>query len=213
MALVDWYIEGPTFGNCNCDYGCPCQFELKPSHGHCRGFEVLRITRGHFGEVSLGGLSTAAIYAWPGPIYEGGGELQLVIDERATPAQRQALETVLLGGETEPGKTHWWVFRTMSDRLHPTLYKPIHFTCDVAARKAEVSVPGVLEASGRPIVSPATGEPHRVRIDLPDGIEFAVAEIGSGSARGTAAIDLQLSDSFGQFHVMRQSGRGVVRAS
>ena len=38
--MVDWYVEGVAFGNCNCDYGCPCQFERRPTHGNCRGFEV-----------------------------------------------------------------------------------------------------------------------------------------------------------------------------
>lgn len=31
MANVDWYIEGKQFGNCNCNYSCPCQFEDLPS--------------------------------------------------------------------------------------------------------------------------------------------------------------------------------------
>ena len=64
MANVDWYIEGLEFGNCNCDYGCPCQFEALPTHGDCRGFEVTRIDRGHFGEVKLEGLDIALMRAW-----------------------------------------------------------------------------------------------------------------------------------------------------
>jgi hypothetical protein len=63
--MVDWYIEGISFGNCICGYGCPCQFEAKPTHGHCRGFEVLRISKGHFAEVGLDGLACAITYAWP----------------------------------------------------------------------------------------------------------------------------------------------------
>ena len=27
MSMIDWYIEGSEFGNCNCSFGCPCQFE------------------------------------------------------------------------------------------------------------------------------------------------------------------------------------------
>jgi len=104
MAYVDWYIEGRQFGNCNCDYGCPCQFEALPTKGNCEGFEVLEIDKGHFGDVRLDGLRYAMLYAWPGPIFEGKGALQAIIDERADPAQREALETVLHGRETEaPG--------------------------------------------------------------------------------------------------------------
>ena len=209
--MVDWYIEAVAFGNCTCGYACPCQFEDKPTHGHCRGFEVLRINQGHFDNTLLDGLAAAITYAWPGPIYEGRGEMQVIIDERADDAQRAALDTVLKGGETEEARTHWWVFHAMSDRVHPTLFKPIEFACDIDARTARAVIPGVLEASGRPIISPATGEPHRVRIDLPGGIEFELAEIGSGTTRATAAVKLDLADTYGQFNIVRHSGSGVVR--
>ena len=101
MAHVDWYIEGKSFGNCNCVYGCPCQFEDLPTDGHCNGFEVLHIDKGHFGDVDLAGLRTAMLYAWPGPIFDGSGEMQAIIDERANDAQRAALKAVLHGGETD----------------------------------------------------------------------------------------------------------------
>jgi hypothetical protein len=210
--MVDWYVEGVAFGNCNCDYGCPCQFERRPTHGDCRGFEVLRIDRGRFGEVPLDGLQAALLYAWPGAIFEGDGAMQAIIDERADARQRQALATVLHGGETEEAKTHWWVFHAMSSTVHEPLFAPIEFEVDLEARRARVAIPGVLEATGRPIVSPATGEEHRVRIDIPNGIEFELAEIGSASTRATGAIGLDLNDSYGQFNILRHSGTGVVHA-
>ncbi len=52
---VDWEIHGMEFGNCNCDYSCPFQFEALPTHGDCRGIQFFRIDEGHFGEVALGG--------------------------------------------------------------------------------------------------------------------------------------------------------------
>ena len=171
---------------------------------------MFRIDKGHFAEVSLNGIAAAITYAWPGPIYEGKGEMQLVIDERAGAEQRAALETVLAGGETEEAKTHWWVYHAMSERVHPTLFKPIEFACDIEARTACAVIPGILEASGRPIVSPASGQPHRVRIDLPGGIEFELAEVGSGTTKATAAVKLDLSDSYGQFNLLRHSGSGIV---
>ena len=211
MAFVDWYIEGRVFGNCNCDYGCPCQFELRPTHDNCRGFEVMEIDKGHFGEVDLRGLRTALFYAWPGAIFEGGGEMQAVIDERADAEQRRALETVLLGGETEEAKTHWWVFRTMSDTVHPTLHKPIEFELDIEGRTARALITDVLKSSGRPIRNPVDGGEHRVRISIPDGIEFELAEVGSASSTANGAIPLELSDSYGQWNLLRHGPTGVVR--
>ncbi len=142
MANVDWYIEGLEFGNCNCDYGCPCQFEALPTQGNCRGFEVLRIDRGHFGEVKLDGLKVAVLYAWPGPIFEGNGALQAIVDERADAGQRDALTKVLHGEETDEAATPWWVYRAVSTTLHETLFKPIEFEIDLEARTARVAIPG-----------------------------------------------------------------------
>jgi hypothetical protein len=212
MSMVDWYVEGIEFGNCNCDYGCPCQFESRPTHGYCRGFEVVRIDKGHFGEVSLDGLRAALIYAWPGPVFEGNGEMQAIIDERADGAQRNALATILHGGETRDGATHWWVYHAMSSTVHEPIFKPIEFEVDIEKRRARVVIPGVLESSGRPIRSPATGDEHRVRIDLPNGIEFELAEIGSATTKASGVIALDLDDTYGQFNALRHSGTGVVSA-
>ena len=210
MALIDWYVEGIDFGNCNCDWCCPCQFESLPSAGHCRGFEALEITRGHFGKTDLTGLRTAIVYAWPGPIFEGNGEMQVIIDARADGAQRQALDTILKGGETQEAATHWWVYHAMSTTVHETLYKPIEFQCDIEARTARVVIPGVLASTGEPIRSPATGALHRVRIDIPNGIEFEIAEIGSASTTATGKIALDIENRYGQFNILRHSGTGVV---
>ncbi len=210
--MTDWYVEGVSFGNCNCDYGCPCQFERRPTQGNCRGFEAARIDKGHFGDVPLDGLRFALLYAWPGAVFEGDGTMQAVIDERADARQRQALATVLYGGDTEEAKTHWWVFHAMSSTVHEPVFAPIEFEVDVERRRARVAIPGLLEATGRPIVSPATGEEHRVRIDIPNGIEFELAEIGSASTKTSGTVPLDLDDSYGQFNLLRHSGTGVVHA-
>jgi len=208
--MIDWYVEGVEFGNYNCNYGCPCRFEDLPSHGHCQGFEVLRIDKGYFGEVDLAGFNAALVYAWPGAVFEGNGTMQAIIDERANERQRDALNTILHGGETKEAATHWWVYHAMSSTVHPTLFKPIQFEVDVEARTARVVIPGVLESTGRPIKSPATGAEHRVRIDIPNGIEFEVAEVGRASSKASGAIKLDLKDSYGQFNKLRHSGTGIV---
>jgi hypothetical protein len=213
MARIDWLIEGESFGNCNCDYGCPCQFESLPTHGGCEGFEAFRIDKGHFGAVKLDGLCAALIYSWPGPIFEGKGSMQAIVDERANEGQRNALVTVLHGGETAEAATHWWVYHAMAQTRLPPLFKPIEFDLDIAARTARVAIPGILESTGRPIRSPVTGGDHRVRINIPDGIEFESAEIGSASATIRGAIALELKDSYGQFARLKHSGGGVVHAN
>jgi hypothetical protein len=212
MARIAWYAEGVKLGNCNCDYSCPCQFEALPTKGSCQGIEIARIDRGHFGDVPLDGLCYALFYRWPGPIFQGGGEMQAVIDAGANDSQRNALDTLLHGGETKEAATHWWVFHAMSTRIHETLFKPIAFEIDVDGRTARGSIPGLLESTGRPIRSPVSGAPHRIRIDLPHGMEFELAEIGSASTTLGGVIPLELSDSYGQFNRFRLSGEGIVRS-
>jgi hypothetical protein len=72
--MIKWEIKGREFGNCNCDYSCPCQFYALPTHGHCRGLAVFEIEQGFHGSTRLDGLRAAAIFRWPGPIHEGKGE-------------------------------------------------------------------------------------------------------------------------------------------
>ena len=210
MAHVDWYVEGPSYGNCNCGYSCPCQFEEDPTQGDCRGFEVMEITKGHFGDVDLTGVKMGVVYAWPGPIYEGNGEMQVIIDESASKEQRRALETVLTGGETDDEATHWWVFRAMCPTLHDTIYAPIEMDADMEARRAKVRIGDVLTSEGRPIKPPHSDGEHRVRIDMPNGIEFSIAEVGSASTRSSTAIKLNLKDSYGQWHFMKHGPSGVA---
>jgi hypothetical protein len=97
----------------------------------------------------------------------------------------------------------------MADTHYPTLYTPIGLKMDIEARKAPAPIPGVPTTEGRPIKGPATGQDHRMRIDISDGIEFAIAEIGSGSGPIEGAI--ALNESHGQFNHLRHHGGGVIR--
>jgi hypothetical protein len=165
-VIIDWQVEGVKFGNCSCDYSCPCQFESLPSRRYCHGIEIIQIDNGYFGEVTLDGLRTVVQYQWPGPVYEGRDEMQTIIDARATPEQRHPLAAILHGKETKETATHWWVFHAMSDTVHEPLFETIDFEINIAARVARASILGILEASGRPILSPVDGAPHRVRKGL-----------------------------------------------
>ena len=101
MAVsVEWEIKATEFTNCNCSYGCPCQFNALPTHGNCRYVAGFQIEQGHFGDVKLDGLRAVTMAIWPGAVHEGNGTLQVVIDERADARQRDALAKILTGQET-----------------------------------------------------------------------------------------------------------------
>jgi hypothetical protein len=102
MAEVQWSIKAREFANCNCSYGCPCQFNGLPTDGTCRAVVGMQIDTGHHGSTRLDGLKVASIFKWPGAIHEGNGEAAVIVDERANPSQREALLRILSGQDTEP---------------------------------------------------------------------------------------------------------------
>ena len=210
MAHVQWEIKAREFANCNCSYGCPCQFNALPTHGHCRAAVGYEIDQGVYGQVKLDGLRGVGLYQWPGPVHEGNGTMQLIIDDRARPEQREALVKIMTGQDTKDMATMWWVYAAMCPTKLEPLYRPIDFQVDVDARRARVVVPGILESSGEPIRNPVTGAEHRVRIDLPHGFEYRLAEIGSGRTKATGQIKLDLANSYGQFARLHLSHAGVV---
>ncbi|MCE3248204.1 MAG: hypothetical protein K0R41_2029 [Geminicoccaceae bacterium] len=212
MAYVDWLIKGPKIASCNCDYGCPCEFNGRPTRGLCEGLEAHRIEQGHFGEVPLDGLVVAARYRWPGPVHEGGGVAQGIIDERATEAQRAALLKILGGQEQEPTTVFNIYGSTVAKELEP-VFAPIEFACDIAARTGRLVVPGVMRLTIEPIRNPVTGAPHRALIRLPEGFEFREAEVGSGTFRGEGDdLGFQNRDCYAALTHVAYGPYGIVEA-
>ena len=93
--MTRWEIKGEEFSNCNCDYGCPCQFNSLPTHGTCEAVMGYKIAAGHYGDVTLDGLRAAIVVWWPGPIHEGDGKLQIIVDDAVSEAQGDALMLLL----------------------------------------------------------------------------------------------------------------------
>lgn len=210
--MTPWEIHGRELANCNCAYGCPCQFNALPTHGTCEAAVVYEIDKGHYGEVSLDGLRMAGTYKWPGAVHEGKGEMQLIIDERATPEQRDAIEKIMTGADTKELATMWFIFTAMCTTRHPTVFAPIETSIDVEGRRGKGKVGKVFEIEAEPIRNPVTGAEHRARIDLPHGFEYAIAEVGSGSTRTKGVVDLpNQTNTYAQFAELHLSGEGVIR--
>lgn len=211
MAYTDWNIKGRCFGNCNCDYGCPCQFNSLPTHGDCKAVVGYVIDEGYFGNIDLSGLKAALIAEWPKAIHEGNGRAQFIIDKNATDEQHNALVKIFHGEECEPGATLWSLFGSTFTKVFDPIKEEIIFEVDIETRKAKLIVPGIIESKGEPIKNPVTGEEHRARINLPNGFEYTVAEMGSGTSTSKGTIPMELVDSYGQFNEMHHSTQGIVR--
>jgi hypothetical protein len=209
MSNVDWAIKGPHFMNCNCDYGCPCQFAALPTDGTCEAAVAWRIDEGHYGEVKLDGLIAVNTYAWPGAIHEGKGAMQSIIDERADDKQREALAAVLRGEGAEAGSTMLWIYHAMCETVHDPIVSAIELTVDMEKRIGNLNVPGVLETAVEPLKNIVTGAEHRARIDLPVGKEFNLAEVASGATKGTGAVPLDFSNSHAHFADSVMTSKGI----
>lgn len=211
MTNAKWTIKGHEFVHCNCDYGCPCQFNARPTHGNCQAIVAVAIKEGHHGETRLDGLNIAGIAAWPGAIHEGNGEIVPVVDKRADAQQREALLRIMSGEDTEPGATLFQVFSTTWVKVHDPVFSDVDIEVDVQGRKAKVMVPGMIESRGEPIRNPVTGNEHQARIDLPNGFEYATAEVGRGWTKTSGPIVHDLHDSHAHFANLHMTQSGVVR--
>lgn len=212
--MTPWEIRGRELANCNCAYGCPCQFMALPTDGTCEAAVGYQIETGHYGRVTLDGLRCGFIAKWPGPIHEGNGEMQILIDESASADQRDALQKIMTGEDTEDMATMWWVFSAMAPTKLETLYKPIDLQIDVDGRRGRVVIPDVFEIEAEPIRNPVTGAEHRARIDLPHGFEYRLAEIGSGTTKTSGALELKKNNStYAQLAELHLSNKGVIEAA
>lgn len=211
MTYIDWRMQGVQITNCNCNLGCPCQFNSLPTHGNCRAYAFYQIEKGHFGKTPLDGVRWGALFAWPGPIHLGNGTAMVVIDEKADAEQRAAIEAVAQGKETEPGSLITQVFSTTLSSAHPTQFKPIELSIDEQAGMAHVRVPGLVEGTAEPIRNPVTGAAHRVRVMLPTGFEYAEAEYLAGSAKASGPISIDFAGTHAHISQIHWSQNGVVR--
>ena len=172
------------------------------------GFDI---EQGYYGGTKLDGLKFVGICSWPNAIHEGHGQVQPIVDERASPQQREAILRIMSGLDTEPGATIFQVFAATFDKVHDPIFVKIDFDLDVDSRRATLKVPGIIETRAEPIQNPVTGEEHRVCINLPHGFEYTVAEVGRGWTNTSGAVALNLDNSHAHFARLHMTQSGVVR--
>ncbi len=209
--MATWEIKARELVNCSCDYGCSCQFNGLPDKGHCYAVAGIQIDEGHHGETRLDGLRIAAIFKWPGAIHEGRGEALAFVDGRADEAQRGALLRIMTGQDTDPFATMFAVYASTVETMHPPVFTDIDFEVDVEGRRARMVIEDYVEMNGEPIRNKVSGAETRAQIVLPDGFEYEVADIGSASSRTTGPMNVELSQTYGQFANIHLNSHGVVR--
>lgn len=164
-----WSIEGAWFKNCNCDPGCPCDFNQAPTHGNCEGILAMRIDKGHYGDVPLDGLKFAGAAWWPGRIDEGDGHIVPIIDESATDEQRNALLTIFSG---QAGGTMFEIFSAVCPHVREPIFAPIDLEFDLEERSGRVRAGDVLETTTETLRGIGSTDPYRIVVRIPGGFEY-----------------------------------------
>jgi len=209
MATIKWRLKGKWIKNCNCAPGCPCDFWARPTHTKCEGMLAMWVEEGNFGKTKMNGVKFAAQYHWPGPLHEGNGTVQSFLNEKTTPAQREAVLQILSGKAGNP----WFevVASLITTVLEPKVV-PIHFEHDLKRRKARVVIPGFLETVTEPIRNLATGGEHGIRLNLPVGMEYKSAEIGRAAInKGTGPIAYDWPESHSSLAHVEHTQAGLLR--
>jgi hypothetical protein len=151
-----WNLEGDYFESCNCDVACPCVFLSDPTHGNCTVLIGWHVVRGKSGRESLAGLNFAIAAITPGNMLKTKWEVAVYIDEKATPGQRKALESIVSGQAGGP-------FASLSPLIGKVVgvrYAPIEFRAD--GKKRSLQIGSVAEMNSEAIAGP-------------DGVEVKIA--------------------------------------
>jgi hypothetical protein len=168
---VKWNIEADFYQGCNCNYGCPCEFEAPPTMGYCEGLGIWKINKGKYGTISLEGLGLGFSAHWPKAIHEGNGTAAIFVDEKASKEQREALLNIASG---QAGGLPFEIIATTFTKVLDPFFVPFKFS--VQGRNATVSMGDKVALTLEPIKNPVTGEAESLSIEHGTGFIFKKAE-------------------------------------
>jgi hypothetical protein len=167
-----WKIHAYYLDACNCDWGCPCQFNAKPTQGHCEGISGIHIIDGRYGDdVKLDRLNMALIGSWPGPVHEGGGKACYYIDDRCNNKQFEALSGIITGrtGNGSPFSVYASIIEEYDEPKRARIkFEPKDIRSSISIHALDDDI---IHTSLEPIRNPVTGKIHRAIIELPEGFE------------------------------------------
>lgn len=195
-----WEIHAYFLDACNCDWGCPCQFNAKPTHGNCEGVAGYHILNGSYengNRVKLDGFNMALIASWPGPIHQGHGKASYYIDKRTNQEQFEALSNIITG-KVEGGPFALYA-STIED-----FQEPKRATVKFQTKGIESHVKigqNIAEAWLKPIRNPVTGKVHRAIIEIPEAFESNRMEQASTKKllAGDGYLSFRYEGTYGSF--------------
>ena len=110
-------------------------FSQDCTHERCKGYWVLRIDEGAFGDVSVAGTRAVIAFDTPQRMVDGGWLETIIIDESASEAQRRALETIFMGHAGGP----WEKLAAFVATRQPTEFRAIAIEDEGAVKRASIA--------------------------------------------------------------------------
>lgn len=189
--IPKWSMRADYVETCNCDYGCPCNFNGFPTYGFCRALVLFHIRTGNYRNVKLDGLDVVYAGSWPKAIHEGNGTMQLFITKKTNENQRKALVNIFSG--QAKGEGPFAVFApTIKYLLEPQF---VDVKVKIDGKKSSFSVPSIMDVQLENFKSPVTGEEQDTRINLPKGFIWKVAEAAKTKIMRITTPNLNFDDS------------------
>ena len=189
--MADWNVEGDLLIACNCDWGCPCNFNARPSKGFCEGGWSWVVEKGKIDGVKVDGLAISLWAKWPAAIHEGGGEAVCFIDERADDAQRAALTRLLRGELGGP----WGIFANTYTLAGPHS-AAVRF--EAAEHHSKLQIGDAVHLELEPSRNPVSGADVHPEMILPEGLVVKRASLAA-SRRFKVRTDAVAFDHSGQY--------------
>jgi hypothetical protein len=205
--VKQWTMKGAVLGPCNCDWGCPCNFDVPPSYGNCDGVYVYWVGEGRYGHVSLSGLKYAMVGSSPGAVHEGNMRSILVVDEAASEDQRSALEDLWKSGEAGLPFDIW---NTVTSEWLETIVAPIEI--ELSGIDSRVSIDGgrILELAMSRVKNPVTGDEEELHLLKPTGFTSTKTELGMSTVfkLDCAGWNWDYTGRYGEFAEYEYAGPG-----
>jgi hypothetical protein len=92
-----YVLDGTLLEACSCGGPCPCWVGDDPDGGRCDSVNAYHIDRGQVGGVDVSNLSFVQVNQIPGNVLAGNWRAVFYIDDKATPAQQEAILNVFGG--------------------------------------------------------------------------------------------------------------------
>jgi hypothetical protein len=144
-----YHLEGKLLEVCDCNVLCPCWIGENADNGTCDAVVAYHIDKGTVDGTDVSGLSLALLVHIPGNILQGNWTVGLVVDDKATQQQQEAIVNVWSGKLAGPVAD----LAKLVGQVVTLQRAPISFAVDEGQGKLQIG--DLVEAEMSPYRSPS----------------------------------------------------------